>query len=206
MTPSTKRRGRTMTEPPDLPELWRTQREQATHRAHAQYCRGHGWLADAGLDTVLAPLLCGPMYGDDAFFRFAALGADSAAALLAALPEEYLATERQNDSPTIGKILRAVVAHPDRLLAHGYVIGPARCDEPITTEGVLLRTGREYRLCELYVPPTPDRECADLYRVLVDDFGVDDAHTHPHELDRFHYYEWTPDGYQGEPWYRAWWD
>ncbi|HRA05095.1 MAG TPA: hypothetical protein PKV13_00565 [Propionicimonas sp.] len=207
MTPSTKRRGRSATtEPLDLPELWRRQRAEAAKARHPGHCRGHGWLADAGLDAVLAPLLYGPMYGDESFFRFSALGADAATALLAALPEDYLASERQNDGPTIGTVLRAVVAHPERLLAHGYVIGPGRCDERVTVEGVLLRTEREYRLCELYGPASTDCECDELYRVLADDFGVDDALVHPHELDRFHYYEWTSDGYHGEPWYRAWWD
>lgn len=206
MTPRTKRPS--PRERLDLRTAWQRERDRATDPAthHHHGCRGHGWLLEHGLDAVLSPLLYGEVYDDDSFYRFNGLGAELAATLLKVLPADYLATERQNDGPTIGTVLRAVVAHPERLRAHGYVIGPGRCDERITVEGVLLRPDREYRLCPIYGPRVDDCECEELYRSLADDFGVDDALVHPHELDRSYHYEWLDDGYHGAPWYRAWWD
>jgi hypothetical protein len=163
-------------------------------------------MLDTGLVAALGPLLYGDEFGDDSFFRFTSLGADVAARLLELLPSDYLASERHNDGPTIGSVLRAVVAHPDRIRAHGYVVGPGRCDERLTVEGVLFRTDEEYRLCPVYGPPLSTCECEPLYTRLRDEFGVDDALVHPHELDTWFGYDWGPDGYQRETWYRAWWD
>lgn len=206
MTPRTMRpspRGRL-----DLRRAWREERDRAiADQNHEWHYRGeHGWMLEAGLDEVLAPLLYGDIFGASSFYRFSSLGSEAATALLRILPSDYLATERQNDGPTIGTVLRAVVAHPEDLRAHGYVIGPGRCDERITVEGVLMRTEQEFTLCPLYGPPLSRCDCEELYRVLADDFGVDDARRHPDELDRWFGYEWSETGYQGANWYRAWWD
>lgn len=192
----------------DLHAAWVRERDQAVMDAHHHrpYHGEHGWMLEAGLDQVLAPLLYGDIFADTSFYRFSSLGAEAASQLLRILPAGYLATERQNDGPTIGTVLRAVVAHPDDLRAHGYVIGPGRCDERITVEGVLVRVDREFALCPLYGPPRSRCDCDQLYRVLVDEFGVDDALHPPDELDRWFGYEWGSDGYHGTPWYRAWWD
>lgn len=192
----------------DLTSVWRRERNRATQpeRSHEPWCRGHGWMLDAGLVSVLSPLLYGDEFRDDSFFRFTSLGADTAARLLELLPQDYLANERQNDGPTIGTVLRAVVAHPDRIRAHGYVIGPGRCDERLTVEGVLFRTDEEYRLCPVYGPPLSTCDCDRLYTRLREEYGVDDALVPPHELDKWFGYEWGTDGYHRESWYRAWWD
>ncbi len=192
----------------DLVDIWRRERRRAKEptRTHDPWCRGHGWLLDAGLIDVLTPLLYGDAFGDTSFYRFTSLGAEPAAQLLELLPDDYLARERQNDGPTMGTVLRAVVAHPDRLRAHGYVIGPSRCDERITVEGALFRADEEYRLCPLYGPQLEHCECERLYARLQEEFGVDDALVHPHELDQWFGYNWGPGGYQAETWYRAWWD
>lgn len=206
MTPRTKRgvpRGRL-----DLRQAWVEERDRAiASQSHQFHHRGgHGWMLEAGLDEVLAPLLYGDEFGADAFYRFSSLGSEAASELLRILPPDYLATERQNDGPTIGTVLRAVAAHPDDLRAHGYVIGPGRCDERITVEGVLVRTAQEYTLCPLYGPQLSRCDCEELARTLAEDFGVDDALRRPDELDRWFGYEWGPDGYEGANWYRAWWD
>lgn len=191
----------------DPVDIWRREhRADHSRRPHYPGCGGHGWMLDAGLVEVLTPLLYGDAFDDTSFFRFTSLDADTADRLLALLGEDYLAQERQNDGPTIGSVLRAVVAHPDTLRAHGYVIGPSRCDERITVEGVLFRADREYRLCPLYGPPLEECECERLYERLRDEFGVDDAFVPPHELDRWRGYDWTSAGYQEGTWYRAWWD
>ena len=159
-----------------------------------------------GLVDVLSPLLQAEEFGDPSFSRFASLGAGAAARLLEVLNEDYLADGRQNDGPTIGSVLRAVVAHPDRLRAHGYVIGPGRCDERIAVEGVLFRSDRDYRLCPWYGPQLAQCECEPLYARLREELGVDDAISPPDELDRWYGYDGGSSGYQVERWYRAWWD
>jgi len=158
-----------------------------------------------GLADILAPITYGDEFGEASFYRFASLDADVAARLLDTLDEEYLATARQNDGPTIGAVLLAVVRNPDRLRAHGYVIGPGRCDERITVEGILARTDREYRLCNVYGEKLDDCQCEELYAWLCDEFDLD-AQRFPHELDKWLGYGWGVDGYAGETWYRAWWD
>lgn len=190
-----------------LARLWRSQRDRAlsTGRAHDPWCAGHGWMLDAGIVDILEPLVSIDDHGDDSYFRFAALGADSAGQLLRLLPDEYLADERQNDGPTIGNVLRAVVAHPDGLRAHGYVIGAGRCDERITVEGALFRADGDYRLCPLYEPPLSVCDCEALYQRLREEYGVDDALVPPHELNPWFGYDLSTAG-ETETWYRAWWD
>ena len=128
------------------------------------------------------------------------------ALLLDRLPDEYLATARQNDGPTIGSVLRAVVSKPEHLRAHGYVIGPGRCDERITVEGVLFRSDGAFRPCPIYGPPLDDCDCERLYDQLRSQLGVDDAVVRPHELDHWLGYDWREGRYHPERWYRAWWD
>lgn len=175
---------------------------------HDQWCRGHGWLLADGLADLLAPLAHDDGFGDPSFHHYTGLGPDVAARLLDVLDEDYLRTERQNFGPTIGSVLRAVVAHPDRVRAFGYLVGPGRCDERITVEGVLFRGDREYRLCPSSGPPFPPRcECDELYGSLREQLGVDDAEGPPDELERWH--GPGPDTVgtgPGGPWYRAWWD
>ncbi|MGC3993740.1 MAG: hypothetical protein QM779_06500 [Propionicimonas sp.] len=186
--------------------LWRRERHRAPApgESHEPWCRGHGWMLDAGVVDALAPALLTDNFGDDTYFRLTVVGADIAARLLAILPEDYLSRERQNDGPTIGTVLRAVVARPEEVLAHGYVIGPSRCDERVTLEGVLFRVDEWYRLCPLHGPALDRCECERLYARLREEFGVDDATVFPHELDAW----MTVDAAHGGTgaWYRAWWD
>ncbi|MFE6968418.1 hypothetical protein [Isoptericola sp. NPDC057653] len=202
--------------PPDLVDLstaWTRERDLAT-RPGARHddgpgagCPGsHGRLLDDGLDVLLQPVL-GPNAAPG-YYPFAALDARVAAGLLDRLDEEELATERQNLGPTLGAVLRAVVRHPDRVRAQGYVVGPLRCDERITVTAVLLRSDRSLRIDRRHEQGC---ECTDVMATLVA-LGVDDMHAPPDEITPW----WGPgradtrspatgdDG--GEPWYRAWWD
>ncbi|MFC8598787.1 hypothetical protein [Isoptericola sp. NPDC057191] len=202
--------------PPDLVDLrtaWTRERELATcpgarhDAAPVARCPGrHGRLLDDGLDELLDPVL-GPN-ATPGYYPFRDLGAHTAAGLLGRLDPEVLASERQNLGPTLGTVLRAVVRHPDRLLAEGYVIGPLRCDERVTVTAVLLRTDRPLRIERRH---DDGCECDDVLRTLTA-LGVDDMDAPPDEITPC----WgpaclaTPPGAEGadddEPWYRAWWD
>lgn len=189
----------------DLRTAWLAEQRLATasDRDHTWCPDRHGWMLRDGLDQVLEPVVLPDTWGSASFYRFTELDASVAADLLERLDEDYLATERQNDGPTIGAVLRAVVAHPDRLRAHGYLVGPGRCDERITVEGVLVRTDHEFVLGEHHGPGC---QCDELERFLAA-LGVDDARVPPHEAGR-----WWGLGVPrraGDPeefWYRLWWD
>ncbi|NNU26618.1 hypothetical protein [Isoptericola sediminis] len=192
-------------EPVDLATAWRAEERLAgdPDRPHHWCPDRHGWLLRAGLHEVLEPVLVPDSAGASSFYRFAELDQPVAAALLDRLDDDYLAVERQNDGPTIGTVLRAVVRHPDRLRAHGYVVGPGRCDERVTVEGVLVRTDHAFVLGDHHGPGC---QCDELER-FVASLGVDDARVPPHEVTRW----WgrpgdlSPDG-PAEHWYRLWWD
>jgi hypothetical protein len=186
----------------DLRTAWSLERELATAPGawHDRWCRrNHGWLLDTGLDGPLEPLLVTDSLGAISFYRFTLLDGDAASRLLDLLDEEYLARERQNDGPTIGAVLRAVAAHSDGLLAHGYVVGPGRCDERLTVEGVLVRTDRPVDVA------TDDGRAALLDHVRA--CGIDDMRVPPHEIAPWWGFAFgSDDGGGDEHWYRLWWD
>ncbi|GAA1721484.1 hypothetical protein GCM10009809_16420 [Isoptericola hypogeus] len=175
--------------PPDLVDLrtaWTRERELAARPGSRHDgvpgpgCEGrHGWLLDEGYDALLEPVLGSNAMAGPGYYPFSGLDGQTAAALLERLPDDYLATERQNLGPTIGAVLRAVARYPHLLRAHGYVIGPLRCDERITVTGVLVRTDRELRLDAWHEDGC---ECHDLFTMLTDELGVDDMHTPPDEV------------------------
>ncbi|MFI2105302.1 hypothetical protein ACH436_18570 [Isoptericola sp. NPDC019693] len=197
--------------PPDLVDLrtaWTRERELAARPDHAHHgapggrCQGrHGWLLDAGIDVLLEPVLTGSR--TPGFYPFVALDERTAAGLLERLGESELATQRQHLGPTLGRVLRAVVRHPDRVRAQGYVVGPLRCDERITVTGVLVRPDRDLR-APSGAPPAG--ASVDVARALAE-LGVDDMHAPPDEVA-----PWRgarPDGApvgRAGPWWRAWWD
>ncbi len=194
---------------PDLVDLrtaWTLERDIATAAGarHDSWCQErHGWLLDAGLDAALEPVLRQDVLGAQAFYRFSDLDAEAAETLLDRLDPGYLAEERQNDGPTIGAVLRAIVAHPDRLRAHGYVVGPGRCDERVTVEGVLVRTDDELVVDGNH---SSGCQCEHLVRYVAHDLGVDDMGVPPHEIGRWWGFEYGDGSEQGGHWYRLWWD
>ncbi|WP_278236112.1 hypothetical protein [Isoptericola sp. AK164] len=204
-TPTLPARRFTHPELVDVTTAWRAEeRLAADPDARHHWCADrHGWLLRRGLDEVLGPVLMPDAWGAASFYRFVDLDASVATALLDRLDPRYLAAERQNDGPSLGTVLRAVVAHPDRLRAHGYVVGPGRCDERVTVEGVLVRTDDAFVLGDHHGPGC---QCDELERVVAA-LGVDDAHVPPHEVTRW----WGRPGdlspqESGEHWYRLWWD
>lgn len=190
----------------DLTTAWQLEERGAASTTHLWCADRHGWLLRAGLDRVLEPVLLPDTAGASSFYRFLDLDAPVATDLLDRLPAEELATERQNDGPSLGAVLRAVVAHPDRLRAHGYVVGPGRCDERLTVEGVLVRCDHEFTVGPRHGPAC---QCDELYRYVVG-LGVDDAGVPPHEVSRW--WGWGLTGSteasseDDDRWYRLWWD
>jgi len=88
-------------------------------------------------------------YGGDAsdysLFSFDNLGSAKLEALIElgfADPED-----NQNDSPTIGEILKFLKANPS-FTAHGYAVTPERDDYRISIEGVEGHTGDEQQISE----------------------------------------------------------
>lgn len=189
-----------------LPEAWSLARDKAgrTIKDHTQFCRGHGWMLDTEVINALAPVADYP--NRENYLRLGPFGSKTAAELLERLPADYLAHERQNDGPTIGTVLRAIVRHPHDLRGFGYVITPERCDERVTLDGVLLRTDHQFTVCSAYEPePAPNCNCEELYAILQQDFGVDDARFFPNELG-YWYGSDRADRRHGDFWYRFWWD
>jgi len=189
----------------DLATAWSQERARATAPGarHDSGCSGrHGWMLDIGLDTVLEPVLGQHGFETPGFYRFSTLDAATARLLLGRLAPAYLVTERQNDSPAVGAFLDAVAAYPDRLRAHGYVVGPERCDERITVEGVLVRMDQE-----VDVDPgcRPGCRCPDVVRYVEDELGLA-LPVPPHEVRRWRGFDLAGGPERGQPWYRLWWD
>lgn len=189
-----------------LREDWEASRDRriGSSATHDTWCRGHGWMLDAGLAEILDPLVYEDAYGDTSIRRFTGLDAEVAERLLEPLGADYLGKERQNDGPTMGSVLRAVLAHPDEVRAHGYIVGPGRCDERLTVEGVLFRADREYLLCSTYGLRLADCECRELFGWMRGRLDLD-ARVSPTELDKW--FSPEPEATEGpaDHWYRAWW-
>ncbi len=196
--------------PPELVDLrtaWTRERALAADRPHHGGrdggCPGrHGWLLDDGLDVLLEPVLAGST--TPGFYPFVALDERTAAGLLERLDEVELATQRQNLGPSLGAVLRAVVRHPDRVRAQGYVVGPLRCDERITVTGVLLRPGRGVRL----EPRHGSGPGSEVVVGALAALGVDDMHAPPDEVAPWRGRRPDTGAHAGtdEPWFRVWWD
>lgn len=95
-----------------------------------------GWTRAIGAAALLLP---GRPTTTPSFARFDGLDADKAAILLKRLPTDAL-TDRQNVAPTLERLLKACVDHPDEITLAGYLIGPTRHDERISVDMVAVRS------------------------------------------------------------------
>jgi hypothetical protein len=156
-----------------------------------------GWLLSSGAARAVEPFLTALPADDADLARYAGLSGPAAARLLGALAPHQL-DDRQNDAPTLSAMLRAAVAHPEGVEVHGYLVGPARRDERVTAEGVDV-----YGLHFLDVRSEhdPDCQCELLWDAVVDQLGIADAVTGPHEIT-LRINPWRPN----EPCWRLWWD
>jgi len=160
--------------------------------------RGHrGWLLSSGVTDIVAPFVTHLPADDGDLASFAGLGAPAAASLLDVLTPDQL-SDRQNDAPTLGVMLRAAVARPGAVELHGYLVGPGRDDERITAEGVFV-----YAAPDLDITLRHDTgcQCADLWEMVRRDLGIDDAERFPDEINR-RLNHWRPQ----EPCWSLWWD
>ncbi|GMA23064.1 hypothetical protein GCM10025864_08230 [Luteimicrobium album] len=108
----------------------------------------HGHLLGSTVPELVEPFVRGLLVdlpGPTDIVPFTRLDGDAAAELLDVLAPPDL-DGRQNDAPTLRAILEATASHPDRLDVHGYAVGPGRCDERLTAEGVHVRFDDDVRL------------------------------------------------------------
>lgn len=134
----------------------------------------------------------GSTNGSLGLINYAGAGADEAAALRRSIPAEAL-DDRQNEGPTLRSILDAADRHPGEVEFGGYVVGPDRPDERITSETVYL-FGQE---------PINDRMAWTRLRDRLDAsaYPADQPLAEPDEIDLVDV-PWRP----GEKAWRMWWD
>lgn len=189
---------------PDLASAWTAERAVSAdadpeHLPHPED-RDHGWLQECGAIDALAPVLPGPVGLDGGTVGFRDLGGSVAARLLEVLPPAVLTQERQNWGPSLDRVLRSVAAHPEDLVAHGYLVSPRRCDERLSVEGVLVRAPQVVRV---YGEHDDGCQCQELLGYATA-LGVDDAVCDPHEITPW--YKPVRSGPEGGGWWRLWWD
>jgi len=159
----------------------------------------HGRLLTTTAPETLEPFVRGPLVdppGPTDIVPFTRLEGPAAAELLDVLAPSDL-EDRQNDAPRLRAILEATAAQPDRLEVHGYAVGPGRCDERVTAEGLYVRFDDEVRL-----PRRHDDgcDCERLWSYVVDELGLDDdGARRPDEILPTYRVD-------DECWWRLWWD
>jgi len=187
-----------MTPRTDLTALFRRQLAGRPDDAGRAGFQGScGWLVASGVADIVAPFVTHLPSDDGDLARFAGLDALAAAELLGRLTTDQL-SDRQNDAPTLGNMLRAAVAHPTQIELHGYLVGPARDDERLTAEGIYV-----YGASDLDITPRhdPGCQCEELWLWVQRHLTVDDAQGFPDEIT-WRLNQWRP----GEPCWSLWWD
>jgi len=96
-----------------------------------------GWTKETGVTDIMDKYV-NPFtrIGGD-FKRFDNLGGEDAGKLLKILPTEAL-EDRQNDSPSLGSMLAACAANPEKVHLSGYMIGDSRTDERISVDAIVV--------------------------------------------------------------------
>lgn len=164
-----------------------------------------GWLADIGVIELLAPCFRGPVSVGDGLVEVpAVVGPDLAAGLLGALPPGFVAEELMGDSvgPSLGQILRAIVAHPDDVCASAYLVGPLRHDERISIETLHVRVPDHVGVNDFDREDDEDGYAEDVAEVVwryIKTLGLEAEHpaedTEPQDTE-------TKNG----RWWTLWWD
>ncbi|GAA4842653.1 hypothetical protein GCM10023221_20850 [Luteimicrobium xylanilyticum] len=159
----------------------------------------HGRLLGSTVPELVEPFVRGLLVdppGPTDIVPFTRLDGEAAGELLDVLSPSDL-DGRQNDAPTLRAILEATATRPDRLDVHGYAVGPGRCDERVTAEGVHVRFDDDVRL-----PRRHDDgcDCERLWSYVVDELGLDDdGARRPDEIVPVYRAD-------DERWWRLWWD
>jgi len=159
----------------------------------------HGGLLATAVPETLEPFVRGLLLdppGPTDIVPFTRLDGDAASQLLDILAPRDL-DDRQNDAPTLRAILEATAAQPDRLDVHGYAVGPGRCDERLTAEGVHVRFDDDVHLPRRHGEGC---DCERLWSYVVDELGLDDdGARRPDEILPVYRAD-------DERWWRLWWD
>lgn len=103
------------------------------------------------------------------------------------LPENALA-DRQNYGPSLGEILSLTVANPGEVLFSGYLIGPQRFDERISSDAIYLTA----KVLGLDIDNTDESAAYEALGTL-----KLDAVDAPDEISLY---------YRDQPYWRFWWD
>lgn len=120
-----------------LADLWRRQCAGPYQDWFAPEVRRpeRGWLLDAGVADVLGPFA--RLSDDDNPITIVGVDAAAAHALLDRFPATALDI-RQNWAPALRDLLTVIAAHPGVVSGTGYIVGPDRCDERLSLDGLLI--------------------------------------------------------------------
>lgn len=125
-----------------------------------------GWTKKTGVTDVMEKYV-NPHMGIGDFKRFANLSGEDAEKLLKILPTEAL-EDRQNDSPSLGSMLSACAANPEKVYLSGYVVGDSRVDERISVDAILIADSQASEYCQLQ-----DGEAFNIWRGYQEKLGLD---------------------------------
>lgn len=93
-----------------------------------------GWTRKTGATEVLKGYMdAGTSMGN--YGRFSNLDGEGAEKLFAALPS-IVHQDRQNDAPTLGTMLAACAANPEKVSLSGYTIDESRWDERVSVDTI----------------------------------------------------------------------
>lgn len=93
-----------------------------------------GWVEKTGAADALAGYMDEGEVGGD-YHRFSTLDSKGAEKLLEVLPS-ITHQDRQNDAPTLGTMLAACAANPEKVSLSGYTIGDSRWDERVSVDTI----------------------------------------------------------------------
>ncbi|WP_432510308.1 hypothetical protein [Kineococcus sp. SYSU DK001] len=184
--------------PAPVPAPARETLEQTWRRVADQ---GSGWTL--GLLDVVEPYVLGRLHDARDVVRFRDLPWTAAAQLLQRLTPGQLA-DKQNAAPSLGSLLVAAVGHPREVELHGYLVPPARSDERITAEGLVVYDHPEldeFRIVDSEDPCEESGcECTAFWASVQASFGLDDAARGPDVVVP------RPCPRTGRPGWYLWWD
>lgn len=95
-----------------------------------------GWTKKTGVADIMEDYV-NPRMSIGDYKRFHNLDGQSSSKLLKVLPKAAL-EDRQNDSPSLGSLLAACAANPDKVHLSGYMVGDSRVDERISVDTILI--------------------------------------------------------------------
>lgn len=139
-----------MTSARELTEHYRRQLAEARRtrgRRTSRTGQRQGWTLTARVPEIIAPFVNEVPERSRHVISYSGLDSEAARVLLGALPPIAL-LDRQNDAPSLGALLRAVVTSPSVRAVDGYVVGPGRPDERVTATGLVVSGFTDFDECD----------------------------------------------------------